>query len=240
MIFFSLLFSFSALANSISEKLNHITTDKVTSILTKQDAEMICLSTAENQFLIGMIHQVPIHASIEKVISVFEDFENYSKIFKDLKQVKIVERSSANDLTVQFESIIPIPFVPNSVYEVHYKAQKFEKPTDYKRYDFKLKKGKDFKSLDGVVFIKKISDSETLYQEIDFIEVDLGIAKSFAKKSIWIDSVTGTFESDYGLKFKSENPKMESKEIIKQSRFSVESAAIQSCLDHKKDAHILF
>lgn len=235
-----LLLTCSAHASLYSEKIKVISTDKISSLLQSHETDVVCLSTAENQFLIGMLHQLQIHSSMEKVISVFEDFENYPKIFKDLKRVKIIEKKGLKDFLVEYESIIPLPFVSNSVYQLQYSGKTEEKPLVQTVYRFQLIKGNDLKSLDGIVVIKKLGPNETLYQELDFLDAEWGIAKTFAAKSIWRDTVTSALESDFGLKFKSENPNMESKEIIKQSRFSVESKKIQNCLDHKKEAKALF
>ena len=220
--------------------MKNISLEKISSLFPHHDADVICLSTVENPFLIGMVHQVPIHSPIEKVISIFEDFESYPKIFKDLKRVKIIEKSDAKGFLVEYESVIPIPFVPNSVYQLQYRGKTEEKPQFQRSYTFELKKGNDLKSLDGVAILRRLGPTETLYQEVDFMDADWGVAKTFGAKAIWKDTISGTFESDFGLKFKSENPNMESREIMKQSRFSVESKKIQDCLDHKKDAEVLF
>ena len=227
-------------ASIYSERIKNISLDKISSLLKHQETDVVCLSTSDKPFLIGMLHQVLINASIDKVISVFEDFENYSKIFKDLKRVNIIEKRGQQEFVVEYESIIPIPFVSNSIYQLHYFGKVEEKPQLQTTYRFELIKGNDLKSLDGIIVIKKIGSTETLYQELDFLDADWGIAKTFAAKSIWRDTVTSAIESDFGLKIKSENPKMESKEIIKQSRFSVESKKIQNCLDQKKESSILF
>ena len=235
--FLLLLLTTAANASLYSEKIKNISLEKISSVFPHHDSDVICLSTPENPFLIGMVHQVPIHSAVEKVIAVFEDFESYPRIFKDLKQVKILEKNGPKDFIVEYENIIPIPFVPNSVYQMQYHGKTEDKPQFQIIYRFELKKGNELKSLDGVVVIKKLSP---LYQEVDFMDADWGLAKTFAGKTIWQDTVTGSFESDFGLKFKSETPSMESKEIIKQSRFSVERSKIQDCLDHKKEASILF
>ena len=247
-LLFSILFSLTSVlaftatahASLYTEKIKSFSLEKLETVFSNHDADVSCLSTPENPFLIGMVHQILIHAPIEKVISVFESFEDYPQIFDGLKRVKLLEKNESKNFLVEFESIIPIPFVPNSVYQVWYRAKVEELPVYKKSYLFELKSGNDLKALDGVAVIKKIGPSETLYQEVDFLDVNWGLAKTFAAKSIWPDTVTDTIRSDYGLKFKSESSAMDSREIKKQSRFSVEAKKIEDCVAHQKPASTLF
>jgi len=224
-------------------KIQAVHFDKLKPFSLSSELNMTCLSTKENPFFIGFAHQITIQSTLENVAKVFENFDAYPEIFDTLKDTKLISTSEDADKTkhlfVHFESVIPLPFVPNTLYDIWYDISSHQIP-DQKFYTFQLAKSKDLKSMDGYAFIKKGDANSIIYNEIDFLDANWGIAKNLAPKSIWRDSVSDIIETDYALKFRAEHPEWKAKQVKKEAQFGVSDKQMQKqiddCLANKKDS----
>ena len=217
-------------------QLNSISDEKIQPFFTHQNAEMKCLSTKNNEFLVGIAHQIIIQSSLENVIHTFEYFSAYPEIFESLKQVKLSEKKDPRHFIVEYESIVPIPLVPNTTYLLSYEVKvepnvNTEHP--FKLYRFELLKSNDLKMMDGYAFIQKIGTNETLQEEIDFLDAHWGIAPTLAPGSIWHDTVEETIQTDWALKFRSEDEKISNQEVKKRSIQANSKNKIKECVQNK-------
>ncbi len=229
----------AALPGPYASKINSLAYPKLKPFFSHRIAGMQCLSTKDNEFLIGIAHQIIIQSSLEKVIHTFEDFSQYPEIFASLKKTKLIEKKDARHFLVEFESIIPIPLVPNTTYQLEYEVKvepDFSKPDASKIYQFRLEKSNDLKSMDGYALLQKMGPDETLYEELDFIDAEWGIAKTLAPGSIWHDSVEESIQTDWALKFRTEDDKISNKEVRKKSEQANRDDKIKECVKNKISA----
>ena len=224
------------------ENVKKILDQKTITLFSDLSSQMLCLKTADNQFHIGLAHQVYIDGSLEKVKTVFEDFEAYPLIFESIRKTKIIKHSDPKHFLIEFESYVPFPFA-NTIYQMVYELKRISEDQNLEAslwYQFALEKSKDLKNLDGFALIKKISNDRVLYQELDFLDAHWGAAKTFAPSKIWSQSVEDIIKSDYALKYRVEFPLKTSKEIKKMADQSADedSKKMKKCIESKVDANV--
>jgi hypothetical protein len=214
------------------EKLNF---SSLPAFFPSSQDNMTCLITNNNSLLIGLAHQVLIHAPMDQVVKVFEDYDSYADYFEPLTKSTLVKTESTKDVSViDFVSEVPIPFVPDTHYRMIYKTELNQDAQ--KIYSFHLVKSKDLTSLDGLSVIKKITSSDTLYEELDFMDADWGVAKTLAPTSIWTDSIKDMINSDYALKIHTEEPSANRHDVKDRARKMRNSKDQEKCVAEKKSA----
>jgi len=195
-----------------------------------------CLSSKQDPLLIGAFHQSTIKVPFEKVIQIYENFEAYPEFFSSFKKMKILQNKP--NFLISVEGVVPYPFIPNSHYDLWYDSKPVSTPNTA-IYTCQLSKSKDLVSMDGLTMFKKISDQETSFSELDFVNAHWGIAKTLSPKTIWKDTIYGLASGDFELKIKAENPAKSSSDIKKEARFSVNSDEIENCIKQKVDAQLV-
>ena len=93
--------------------------------------------------------------------------------------------------------------------------------------------------MDGLTMFKKISDQETSFSELDFINANWGIAKTLSPKTIWKDTIRGLAAGDFELKMRAETPEKSSHDIKRDAQFAVTTAEIDNCIAQKTDAQVI-
>ncbi len=189
-----------------------------------------CYKTDSNPLYIGLKQEFRIEAPVDRVRELLDGFNHYTELFPDYKEIKVVERS-ANRLTVDWEQIIPIPFVSNIRYRMLYEFGRSKPGTWIFRYQ--LKESKDLIFNDGIIYLEASGKDQTQYLGYDFMDAHWGIAKTFAPGKIWKDSVEGIVISDLIVKLKSENPTLSYKEVQQQAKKKSPKELVRSCVDNK-------
>jgi len=150
---------------------------------------------------IGMVRRMYVDASAEKVASVFEDFENYNKLFDGLIKVNVTE-TDGNKFTTSWTREPPIFLAANIHYRMIYLIDKTDPSRLVLRYQ--LKDSNTLKTTDGVIVIES-QERGTWVTIFDFFDVNWGVAKTLAPNRIWGDSIMGGLISDLSVKMRVEH-----------------------------------
>ena len=223
-----------------AEALQKLQFDRPFSLSTPQGPRsVICLSSSHDKNLIGIIHEITVKSTVENLVKIFENYENYTEIFDSLRKSKVTYREGA-EVHIDFEGAVPFFLAPNSKYSMIYRTlvDHVKETQNYKAYSFTLDQSKDLKSLDGVSVIRKINAATSLYQEIDFLDAHWGAAKVFAPGAIWKDSLEEIINTDIAMKIRAEEPELPAKDVIKKAHVAMKSEenALELCLKEKIDA----
>jgi hypothetical protein len=170
---------------------------KVTSVIVK------AFETPGNGLYIGMLQVLWIHAKLEAVESVIDDFKNYQNLFVDFKDIHVAS-SENNKILTSWEQYSPVFLAPNVRYQMIYLINKISPKKKIYRYG--LKESNYLKVSDGVIVIEETAPGVTRLVEYDFFDSDWGLAKAFGTKKIWMESLRGNVLTDIAIKLKAENP----------------------------------
>jgi hypothetical protein len=209
---------YSAQIKAISEKA-------IINFATK-NPPIVCLETERDPNYIGLWHSLEIKASMQSVADVLEHFENYSHVFEDVKEARLVHKNGDN-LLVEFENKSPVFFLPNIHYQMDYVIKEDK---SYKLYKFVLAKAYKQNNIffsDGLILLTS-AGYITQYYELDFFKANWGLVEKFASSKIWEDSVKGILLSDVELKLKSENNTGD--------KATIDEKIVKECVKHKINA----
>jgi len=195
-----------------------------------------CLSSKQDPLLIGAFHQTIIKAPFEKVRKVYENFEAYPEFISAFKKMKTIQTEKQNVL-ISIEGAVPFFFIPNSHYDLWYDT-KYSDPTTVV-YTCQLSKSNDLVSMDGLTVIKKISDQESSFFELDFVNGQWGIAKTLTPKMIWNETIRGFFSGDHELRIRAEMLEISGSEVKKKAQANVISKEVETCIEQKVEAQTL-
>ena len=85
-----------------------------------------CLDTPGDKYYIGVVQNMRVKASLEKLRAVVEDFGSYDQLFPDYAKINVVSREGNRVLTF-WENKIPVFFIPNVRYR-HDLSARSERP----------------------------------------------------------------------------------------------------------------
>ncbi len=164
---------------------------------TKNDIELTCLETTNQKHYVGLWHQLIISAPLKNVAQKIEDFENYPKVFGEVKNSKILSSLNHLQWTIQFENKAPAFFLPNIHYQMDYSMAEIAGSKLYKYHLSDKFKQKNIQFSDGLILIKE-EHGETKFYELDFFQSNWGL-------NIWSESINDMLISDLELKYSVEN-----------------------------------
>lgn len=201
----------------------------------KNPVQLQCIETPGNSDYIGIQQFMVVNAAIQKVEAILDDINHYQDIFPDFDDIHIISRDE-NKILTYWEQHIPLFFVPNVKYQVHYLWDKSS--ADRKMYRYQLKESKSLKKSDGLIVIERdssasVSAPRTRYFEYDFYDADWGILKTIAPDRIWTESVEGVYRSDVAIKLKAENPSWDAKRIVEESKKLLEAFPVKNAIESK-------
>lgn len=193
-----------------------------------------CFGLEGNDLYMGVKQVMDIDANMSVVDSILNDFPHYGDLFPGLKKAEILMRDG-NKLKTAWETIVPLPFVPNVKYEMIYVL---ESPTpDQRIFHYHLREAGSMKFSDGFILLKKINEKLTRYIEYDFYDAEWGPAKVMGNHRLWYDSIEGLAHSDLAIKFKAENPSWDHKRAKKEAGWSLKSdhidVLVNACIKNK-------
>jgi hypothetical protein len=191
---------------------------------------MECYLDPDDDFYIGAGHQMKIQAPLKKVGEIVSDIDHYQQLFPGFEEVKIKERKE-NVLTVFWEQIIPVFFLPNVTYETYYLSEASDSKIVYR---YQLKKSSNLKASDGIIVLESKGPQNTFYTEYDFFKADYGILKALAPERIWKDALKSMYASDVAVKVKAENPNFDYPTIRKTTEEATEHFDWKEVLNTRK------
>lgn len=212
-----------------TKKLNNLIKETRTaprSPLT-ENIRLECLGLKTNPYYIGARQEMLIRAPIKTVADIMDNINGYKELFPGYKDIHIVSRDQDKILTF-WEQNVPIPFVPNVKYEMIYKFDWLN--TSEKLYRYQLKRPDTLIMSDGFIYLKDLSNNETLYVEYDFFDAKWGGAKTFGARKIWYDTVEGLALSDLATKVKAEHPEFTNEKSQREGRKILKSDLIVNCI----------
>lgn len=189
-----------------------------------------CYDTPGNRFFIGARQELRVHAKLQAVREVLDDFAHYPELFDGLVKAEVREKAG-NRFVVVSEQDVPIPLVPNERNEVIYWVD--ESPSRV-TYLYQLRKSNHLTANDGAIILEALSPSETAYLELDFWDADWGIAKTFAPDKIWRDNISGLVQADLAVKLKAEHPDWANPHVFDESKKELDAAEVSSCVGSRK------
>ncbi len=192
--------------------------------------KLVCYDTPGDEFRVGVMQLTWINAPIERVDQVMSNVEGFKALSPGFKRIELLNRDG-NLFSTVWERSIPIPFVPNVVYEMNFVST--HPSPDKIMYRHQLKSSKNIKGTDGITVLEKLPDGRVRYTGFEFLDADWGIAKTFAPGRIWKDTVQGYFLSALVRKLQAENPEWEPKKVVDQARETVEQFGVEECLGNK-------
>lgn len=163
---------------------------------------------------IGLQKKMLIQAPIERVDEIVCDFEHYSELFPEFKNVKVISRGKSEWVT-HWVRPIPFPFVPDVYYETAYQTDRSQ--SDRKVFKIKLKESNRVWVSDDLLVLDRKGPSQTEFSVLSFFEADWGPVRILGMAKIWKDSIEGSILSDLSFKLKAEHPDW-SPEKIKTER----------------------
>lgn len=206
------------------------------SIHPENPVQVLALETAQRPLLAGIAQQTVIQASFQQVESVLDQIDGYAQIFPDYKVIQVLSRDRNTSISF-WEQIIPIFFVPNIRFKMAYVS--VQPRPHLKLYRYKLKESKDLKTSDGLIGIESIEKSsspQVRYTEIDFFDLDVGMASSLPHERLWRETLEGIYLSDLGIKLKSENPSWAGEKVREESKKILKRFPVEPALKNKKTA----
>lgn len=217
-------------------------TAAVKTFLEKHDAEIEratfesalrfeCYSDSRSEFAIGVRQTFLIQAPLSEVIKVLDGFSDYTSIFDGMRRAE-VKSEFAGGYTFFTEQDVPVPFVPNERNEMIYRVDQHAGID--KSYRYQLLKSNHLKYNDGLIVVKTKTPGTTLYDEIDFWDADLGLAKTLGAKKVWKDSLEGIYQADLAVQLKAEKKEMTNAQILKASKKQAAEQDFNSCISSKK------
>lgn len=195
------------------------------------------IETVNNETYIGALQIQKIAAPIERVASVLEDFASYPALFDDLIKTE-VHNKMGNRLILFSELSIPIPFVPNERDEIIYLIDSSRE--DVRLFRYQLSKSNNLKANDGFILLEHLGKDSTLYSEIDLLDADWGIAKSFGVNHIWKKTLQGLIQSDLAIRLRAEHPDWKLPLVKEESQKLASKFDFTEILKHKQTWEKLF
>ena len=195
-----------------------------------------CWTTAGNELYIGVEQHLEIQASVAAVKAVLDDMDHYAEIFSGFSDIHILNRDGARSFSY-WEQTVPLPFVPNVKYEMIYQTQS---PSDTRHvYRYQLRRPSKVLRSDGFIVIAASPDGrKTSFTEYDFFDAEWGSAKVFGPRRLWSSAVEDLALSDFGIKFRTENPKWSGHKVRSQSRHELASDVVRRCVEERKPAEL--
>lgn len=227
-----------------TEAIDKITLKQLETFIAKasQSNELIafnCYKNADDKYYIGVLHGLVINESLKQVAGILEDFSSYPQVFQGVVDAQVVKKRDESNLVVQFEDKAPVFFLPNTRYQMFYSIEKLGNKKIYKYHLSNLLKQNDILYSDGLILLKE-ENGKTFFYELDFFKARWGLAEKVASSKIWPETVGELVLSDFELKVKSENKQLSLKEIIAQSKKSLNEIEIEKCVKEAQDAKDIF
>lgn len=233
--------------------------EKAIKTITSDTLFLNCLSHTTQPSFIGTAHGILIHAGLEKVAAILDDFSTYEDLFEDIDEIKILSqlhqttdgKKENTYFRIHTEQNIPLPFVPNAHVTSDYWITRPTPTLLIYRYQLvKDPKHDDVRHSDGVIILEKRGEKETAFFEIDFLNANWGIVESIAPGRIWPDSIKGFLRTDLALKAFAESDDDEKdqtekrtekrtkmrKEARKKARGLLDSKQVEACIQTKTPA----
>jgi len=162
------------------------------------------LETRNDPLYIGLEQSFTVNAPASKVVAVIEDFGNYPNLFDEVVKAEVTKRSGADRFVLLQEQKIPLPFIPNTKFEMSYCTVSPSAKEKY--YIYRVSSGKDLKYDDGMIMIKQLSDTSCAVYELDFIYGNWGALGPIPDSIIWESVVKGMVQANMIIKCRAENP----------------------------------
>ena len=156
-----------------------------------------------SKLYVGLRQEMIVHASVEAVVAVLDDFADYPRMFDDLLRAEATETGPGAFSLLQ-EQRVPIPFVKAATFTLNYLVD--DRGPDGKGYLYKLKESNRLKFDDGMIRLTRTQGGECRFLEYDFALADWGALGSLAPSKIWAASISGTIVSDLTIKLRAEHP----------------------------------
>ena len=190
--------------------------------------ELTCIATADVENYVGILRRTAIHAPISAVEDVLDDLEHYKNLFPRTVDVRVVPGSkSGNRFITVWEQRVPIPFMPNVVYELSHVVDKNSSGRIVYRY--RLRRGDRLKASDGMVVLESVGPRSTQFTEYGFFHPSSGPVPASV---VWSESVRGAFLGNMAIKLKAENPQWSYERIASEAerQLASEAAHVDQCL----------
>jgi hypothetical protein len=200
----------------------------------RSSIELECLVNEKNYTYIGVAQRQWIAAPLTEVQKRVDDIDHYQAIFPGYKNIHVVSRETLKETAhwVTFwEQIVPIFFIPNVKYEMHYWISTV-KPA-MRVYLYGLKSSSTLTKSDGVIVLEAVDPTHTLYTEYDFFDANWGLASSFGGDKVWRESIEGVALSDLAFKVGAEHPDFSPAKIQSESKKILGKDAVKACTEHK-------
>jgi hypothetical protein len=186
----------------------------------KKTYQILGITTPKDDFYVGLRKSMFILAPLSAVERTIDNYEDYLSLFPEFKIIRVISKDR-NKTNVYWERVVPVPFVPNTQYEMSYLSDKNRPNVRFYRYQ--LKSSNVLKASDGIVVLEKVRENLTRFTAYDFYNAEWGIAKVLAPGRIWGDSIEGAYRSDVSLKLKSESPLLSKEELQEVTKRYVEA-----------------
>jgi hypothetical protein len=195
---------------------------------------LACLKTAGNDGYVGLIQKQLILAPFEAVVRVVEDVSSYDRLFPGYKKISL-DKKEGNRWETTWEQIIPVPFIPNIRFRMIYFVS--EPEPGIKMYRYTLMEPGQIKANDGLIVLeKKLENGKevTLYTELDFIDANWGILKTFGYQRIWANCIRGIAQADIAIRLKAENPAWKDATVQKKADEQLRDSLIDDCYGKRR------
>jgi hypothetical protein len=197
----------SMYTKTVSHLLDNWKETKAFCSVEGREVQHVALKTPEKPYYVGFKKCALMDATLANAAAVIDKVESYQQLFPGNKRVDVAKRDG-NLLTLEWERIIPVFFVPNIVYQISYLTDK----TNPSRvvYRYQLQGGERLTANDGLEVFEKISDKQILFVNYEYYEANydtglLGI-KAISADQAWRESLDGSFRSVFSIRNKAEHP----------------------------------
>jgi hypothetical protein len=191
---------------------------------------IICFEHKDNPLYIGIQQEIIINAPVSRVISVFDNYDDFPNLYEEVISAKVISRPSDNSYTLVQEFKHPLIFMSNIKMTTSFQTSKNSQKE--KRYLYKLISGNLVKFNDGVVILNEVNNS-THYFELSFVDGDLPIVGKLAHDTVWSTAVKDTVKPNLVLKLRSEYPDWSFKKINIEAENMLKSIDIKTIVKNK-------
>ena len=161
-----------------------------------------CLATAGNERYVGMRQAVDIRAPLAVVVAVLDDIGHYKDLFPDTVDVRLLAGSPLQGRFVTaWVQRAPVFFLPDITYELAHRVDRHDPARVVYRY--RLRRGDQLTSSDGIVVLEAIEGGITHFTEYDFFDARWGAVPTGV---VWRESLRSAHHSDLAIKLRSEHP----------------------------------
>ena len=195
---------------------------------------VVCFRSPQSESAVGAAQRMVLPVSIGRVREVLGRFDEYERIFRGYKHIRMIERRGPRWLSY-WEQRIPIPLVSNVKYRMLYEVGPDGASPLFYRY--RMSWSNTLKYSDGLIRIEADPKNKerTRYLELDFWDANLGIAGVIAPAKVVQESVEGIYQSDLAIRLRAENPDWPAERVLSESVKRIPDSDVERCVRERTD-----